>query len=76
MQQTGHFGMRPFSAMPTAGLVGIPGQQNIGVTAPLQHAFTDMDPITPGIQTSPGIVTPTGPPIVIQYGTGVFNNNL
>lgn len=61
--------MRPSSSIPMAGIAGIPGQQNIGVTLPLQPVFTggivDMDLITPGIQTNPGFVTPTGPSVVV-----------
>jgi hypothetical protein len=60
-----------------SGLMGILGQQNIGITTPIQPTFNggivgvDMDPITPGIQSTPGIVTPIGPPVVVS---GPANN--
>lgn len=67
------FQQRPISSAPTAGLMGIPGQHNLGLTSPLQPTFNggivDMDPITPGIQSTPGVVTPIGPSIVISGPT-------
>ncbi len=38
----------------------------------------DADPITPGIQAQPGIVTPTGPPTIVSNGyrsSGAMNNS-
>ena len=38
---------------------------------PPMYGGVDMDPITPGIQTRPGVVTPVGPPMV-RGGPGAF----
>lgn len=77
--------MRPGSAFTTTpifqnnqtGLPPIQGQPAIGFTTPTLNngAVVDLDPITPGIQTSPGIVTPTGPPRIIA-GPGINNTTV
>ena len=33
----------------------------------VRGAVVDMDPITPGIQTNPGLVTATGPTVIIGH---------
>jgi hypothetical protein len=44
-----------------------PGPIGVGVPRPIGVGFGgfDADPITPGIQTRPGVVTPVGPPRVV-----------
>lgn len=37
-----------------------------GISSGIAGAIVDADPITPGIQTQPGVVTPVGPPQVIS----------
>ena len=70
-------GMRPPSSLATAGFRGsssamapLPGQPGMGITVPYQTTtaagVVDLDPITPGTQTTPGIVTQTGPTIIIS----------
>jgi hypothetical protein len=48
--------------------VGIGGPIGVGVQRPIGgigFGGIDADPITPGIQTRPGVVTPVGPPRVV-----------
>lgn len=57
-----------------AGLTSIPGYPGVGITIPFQPGTgADLDPITPGIQNTPGIVTATGPPRVIHPGASMNN---
>ena len=37
---------------------------------PIYSGVVDADPITPGIQSTPGVVTPIGPPRVVPGGPG------
>jgi hypothetical protein len=48
--------------------LGIGGPIGVGVQRPIGgigYGAIDADPITPGIQTRPGVVTPVGPPRVV-----------
>lgn len=61
---------RTFSTGFTGGIAG--GAIGAGVptiTRNIPGAVVDADPITPGIQAQPGVVTPTGPPTVISGPT-------
>lgn len=42
----------------------VPGAYSYGTGVPMAGAI-DADPITPGIQSTPGVVTPVGPPQVV-----------
>lgn len=44
--------------------------QGTGVVRPGFGGIIDADPITPGIQSTPGVVTPVGPPTVLPGGYG------
>ena len=44
-------------------------QQNVGAYQQVVGGgVIDADPITPGVQAQAGIITPTGPPVVVGYG--------
>ena len=45
---------------------GYPGYDQYGVPYGAGYGM-DADPITPGIQATPGVVTPIGPPTVAGY---------
>lgn len=59
--QGGFVGASGFGGFGQATGVGFAGQPII-----------DADPITPGIQATPGVVTPVGPPVVVSGGAGMM----
>jgi hypothetical protein len=54
-----------------SGVVGIGGTQR-GLFGGVQGGIVDADPITPGIQSQPGVVTPMGPPRIVSGSTAGF----
>jgi hypothetical protein len=55
------------------GAIGIQGGVIGGISGGVAGGVIDADPITPGIQSQPGVVTPVGPPRVVggpQIGIG------
>ena len=55
------------------GIATVPGFPGVGITVP-NAAGVDLDPITPGIQNTPGIVTATGPSRVVFPGNNYHNS--
>lgn len=57
------------------GCGGIPVGAPIGMAPLATGPIIDADPITPGIQANPGVVTPVGPPRVVGGGPVGFRPN-
>ena len=53
---------------------GVPAMGYSGV--PMMGAGLDLDPISPGIQNQRGVLTPTGPPVMIPNGSMMGMGNM
>ena len=63
---------RTYVLIQATGVVAPPPVYATRVVAPPVYSspIVDADPITPGIQSTPGVVTPVGPPRVVGGGPG------